>query len=183
MKPIAPARALSCALSSAQFGAQFGALFGALAALIACGPAPEPAAPTAGVTSDPALSGGATAGPGPSGAATPSSTPAPNAGESPSAAPDAAPSAQITEVAGEPGKTAYMKVTAVFANPGARPCRISRYTLEWPGGTKEIQLDDFVIPAKESRQRSVKVHPDNGDLTKLSKESARMALPAKCEAP
>jgi hypothetical protein len=158
MKSIVPVRVQSCALSAAL-------------ALIACGPTPGPAAPTAVVTSGPA----------PSAAAASSSTPS-SAAESPSE-PDAVPSAKITEVAGEPGKTAHMKVTAVFTNPGSRPCRIARYTLEWPGGTKEIQLDDFVIPAKETRQRSVKVHPDNGDLTKLSLDSARMALPAKCDAP
>jgi hypothetical protein len=39
-----------------------------------------------------------------------------------------------------------------------------------------------VIPAGETRQRSVKVHPDDGDLTKLSMESARLTLPTKCEA-
>ena len=148
------------------------ALCGALAALVACGPTPAPEAPAAGATSTtPSPTAGA--------ASSPASSPT---GGAPSA-PDAPPSAKITEVTGEPGKTAHMKVAAVFTNPTSRPCRIARYTLEWPGGTKAIQLDDFVIPAGENRQRSVKVHPTDGDLTKLSTEGARMVLPARCEAP
>jgi hypothetical protein len=92
----------------------------------------------------------------------------------------AAPTAKVTEVAGSKESTAYMKVTAVFSNPGTSPCSIPKYTLIWSGGTKEIKLDDFTIPPGSSRQRSVKVHPDDGDLKTLTMESARIDLPPKC---
>jgi hypothetical protein len=73
-----------------------------------------------------------------------------------------------------------MKVTSIFTNPTSKPCRIPRYTLVWPGGTKQIQLDDFSVPPGESRQRSVRVHPEDGDLKKLTSESARIEVGASC---
>ncbi len=73
-----------------------------------------------------------------------------------------------------------MKVTALFTNPTSRPCRIPSYTLVWPGGTKEIRLDDFTVPPGQSMQRSVRVHPDDGDLGKLTAESARIEVAGQC---
>ena len=74
-----------------------------------------------------------------------------------------------------------MKVTVVFENATARPCKLPRYTLHWDGGTKEIPLDDFSIPPGQSRQRSVRVHPEDGDLTKLDMKSARIEVAARCD--
>jgi hypothetical protein len=90
------------------------------------------------------------------------------------------PTAKVTEVSGSAESTAYMKVTSIFTNPTSKPCRISRYMLVWPGGTKQIQLDDFSVPPGESRQRSVRVHPEDGDLKKLTSESARIEVGASC---
>jgi len=95
---------------------------------------------------------------------------------------DALPTVKVTEVVGSAEGTAYMKVTAVFTNPSSQPCTIRRYTLVWSGGTKQIELEDFSIPAGSSRQRSVKVHPDDGDLKTLTMQSAHIDLP-KCGRP
>jgi hypothetical protein len=100
----------------------------------------------------------------------------------PAAAPAASeptgPVARITEARGTPGDT--MKVVVIFENPTRSPCAIPTYTLRWPGGTKTIELGDFVIPPGESRQRSVKAHPDDGDLTSLQATTATIELPKTC---
>jgi hypothetical protein len=137
-----------------------------LGALLGCGAAPSgpPPTPSDG-TPAPAPSAGAAAG---------------SAAASPGAPTSAGPTAKITEVSGSAESTMYMKVTAVFENPTSRACRIPRYTLVWSGGTKEIRVDDFSIPPGESRQRSVRVHPEDGDLKKLTAESARIELSSSC---
>src|SRR5262245_51564940 len=109
--------------------------------------------------------------------AAPSSAAAPAAPASAAPAGDAPPSATITGVLGSAEATAYMKVTAVFKNPSSRPCKLRRYTLVWSGGQKEIKLDDFSVPAGESRERTVRVHPEDGDLKTLTMQSARVELP------
>lgn len=97
---------------------------------------------------------------------------------SPAASEATGPVARIVEARGTPGDT--MKVVVIFENPTRAPCAIPTYTLRWPGGTKVIELGDFVIPPGETRQRSVKAHPDDGDLTSLQATTATIELPPTC---
>src|SRR5262245_58775883 len=135
----------------------------AFSAFCACSapPATPPAAPASAASDVPA----------------PSGAPAAPAAPATATSDDMPPSATITGVLGSAEATAYMKVTAVFKNPSSRPCKLRRYTLVWSGGQKEIKLDDFSVPAGESRERTVRVHPEDGDLKTLTMQSARVELP------
>ncbi len=75
------------------------------------------------------------------------------------------------------------RVKLVFINPTARPCAITRYVLSWPGGSKPAQPDSFRIPAGESRERWLIVHPNDGDLSALTPDAAKITIEADCSAP
>jgi hypothetical protein len=55
-----------------------------------------------------------------------------------------------------------------------------RYKLVWGGSSKEIKLEDLSIPAGETRERTLKVHPNDGDIKALSVESAQVEVQTDC---
>jgi hypothetical protein len=82
----------------------------------------------------------------------------------------------------EPGKESIPDARArvVFSNPTGRPCRFTGYKLTWPGATKTVKLDGFTVPPGETRERVLKVHPADGDLAKLTPESAQVTIEVDC---
>lgn len=145
-----------------------------------------------------------------SGTPTPAETPAPLgtnpeaplASASPSAAASAAPApttpfgGSATSAAQGPPPTAkvvgttpskespmYLHVEVLFDNQATRACRIDGYVLTWPGGKKTISLESFSVPSHEQKKRSVKVHPDDGDLKTLEPDKASIALKTDCALP
>lgn len=77
----------------------------------------------------------------------------------------------------------YLHVEVSFDNPSSRACRIDGYVLTWPGGKKAISLDGFSVPSHEQKKRSVKVHPDDGDLKTLAPKEASIELKTDCALP
>ena len=118
--------------------------------LTACSSAPPPAA-----TSEAA----APAAEAP--AMTPPAGPAEAAAPAPPTEP---PGARVVAV--EPSKESvpYGRAKVEFTNPGTTPCRFESYKLSWGTSSKEIKLEDFTIPGGQTRERWLKVHPDDGDL-------------------
>jgi len=113
------------------------------------------------------------------------SAPAAGAGSTPAPAPKSKePSARVIAIASsntESGNLVRAKI--VFDNPTARPCQFKSYALSWAGARKEVKLDNFTIPAGETRERSLKVHPEDGKVEALTVESARVEVQTDCDAP
>ncbi|MFT3772373.1 MAG: hypothetical protein QM820_43825 [Minicystis sp.] len=137
------------------------AALGAL--LISCGGAPPPAPATPAAAA-------------PAGSA-PAATPAPAAPVA------AAPTVKVLGVAVSDKGDHFTRVTVSFTNPGGKPCKIASYTLAWPGGTKEFPLENFTLAPGQSQTRAMRVHPGDGDLTKLTDpDVTRISLRSDCGA-
>ena len=95
-------------------------------------------------------------------------------------APAQPPGARVVAV--EPSKESapYARAKIELSNPGPMPCRFVSYTLSWGASTKEIKLEDVSIPAGQTRERWIKVHPADGDLGALKVESARVEATTEC---
>ena len=74
----------------------------------------------------------------------------------------------------------YLHVEVGFDNKSARACKILGYALSWPGGKKDISLENFTVPAHDGKTRSVKVHADDGDLKSLSADKASVVVRFDC---
>jgi hypothetical protein len=74
---------------------------------------------------------------------------------------------------------AYLHVMMSFENPNEHPCTVKSYAVSWPGGTKEIKKD-FSVPAKESVERSMKVHAADGKLDTLKPDAASVSVKSDC---
>jgi hypothetical protein len=120
----------------------------------------------------------------PSPAASPAATaaagsPASTTVASPPASPPISPTARILgALAAESGPD--LKVKLVFENMSPWACRFTSYKLRWGSSAKEIKLDGVTIPAGETRERSIKLHPDDGDLAAFKVESARVEVVTDC---
>jgi hypothetical protein len=136
---------------------------------LSCAASPSPTTPSPDTT--PAASGNAPA----QGSARTAETGAPM-----QPAPNEAPRAKVTKAEIVAKDQYYKRATVAFENPSPYACNITSYTLKWEGGKKEITLDAFSVPPGESRQRSVRVHADDGDLGKLLPESAQVEVHATC---
>lgn len=142
--------------------------------LLACSAAPTP--PEAPATAGTAPDAAAAAQPGTASASQPDAASAPQ----PAAAAAEPPSARVTAV--EPSKESvpYTRAKIELTNPGPKPCRILSYTLSWGAASKEIKLEDLTISPAQTRERWIKVHPNDGDLKALTVEGARVALKTDC---
>ena len=87
--------------------------------------------------------------------------------------------ARIIEVSPKSEGKPYANAKIVFENPTTHVCTISAYTLTWGGGKKRIEKA-FTVPAGESRQRSVRANPNDGDLASLTRESAKVEIQTNC---
>ena len=124
-------------------------------ALLACSSAPPPAAHT----------------PPPAASASPV-TPTPAA--------DEPPSARVTAIAPSRESVPGARAKIVFTNPSHRACRVLGYKLTWAGKSKAITLESLTLPPGETRERWLKLNPDDGDLAALTPESARVDLQIDC---
>lgn len=105
-------------------------------------------------------------------------------GGAPNSAPQGPPpTAKVLEATPSKESALYLHVAVLFDNPSSRACRIHGYVLTWPGGKKTIALDGFSVPSHEQKKRSVKVHPDDGDLSTLTPEKASVEVKSDCAVP
>lgn len=92
--------------------------------------------------------------------------------------------AEVVGITNETEGVPYKSVKMLFKNPSGKACEVSSYELEWPGGKKLVngerspQFEKFMVPAGASRQRSLRVHPSDGDIATLDTASAK--LKAEC---
>src|SRR5262245_52832640 len=107
--------------------------------------------------------------PAPSAASAPvETTPAPAAPPSGSAAattgaevepsPDQSPRARVVSAEIVTKDQYYKRATLAFENPSPYTCTVASYRVTWPGGKKDISLETFTVPPRETRQRSVRMH-------------------------
>ena len=88
------------------------------------------------------------------------------------------PYAKILEIE-PPGKDdADGHVKMLFINPTGQDCRFHAYSVVWPGGKKRIDGKNFKVPAGGRRQRSMRIHPNDGDTSTLSE--ARTEVESDC---
>jgi hypothetical protein len=133
-------------------------------ALLACSSAPPPASPETEASS-------------PSG---PNAAPAAPASETKAAPAAGPPSARVVAVTPSKESEPFSRAKIEFKNPGPKPCRFIGYKLLWGASSKTIELDGFTIPPGETRERSIRVHPNDGDLGALTVDSARVEVNADC---
>jgi len=110
-----------------------------------------------------------------------SSPPVPMGEPPPAAAPaEERPSARVTAVAGSRDNEANARAKIIFTNPAKRACRVLGYTLVWARNKKRITLQDLTLPPGETRERWIKVNPDDGDIAALTPESGQVELETDC---
>lgn len=92
--------------------------------------------------------------------------------------------AEVIEVR-DVGESAPLKsVKMRFANPTGKACEVTQYELTWPGGRKLVNgersssFKSFIVPGGEVRQRSLRVHPSDGETSSLDVSGAK--LHAEC---
>jgi hypothetical protein len=132
-----------------------------LLALPACAAAPPrsvPAAPSTEASEAPAAH-----------AAPPAEAPA-----------DATPTATVTAVAPAKGDAKGLRARMLFSNPSKRTCRVLGYKATWGTRSKTVTLQDLTLPPGETRDRWLKVAPDDGDLDALTVEGTRVELDVAC---
>jgi hypothetical protein len=91
------------------------------------------------------------------------------------------PSARVAAV--EPSRDGglYLRAKILFKNPTTSPCRFMSYRLTWGASSKEIKLDSsLVIPPGENRERWLKVHPEDGDLSDLTEIKSLVQVQTEC---
>jgi hypothetical protein len=74
-----------------------------------------------------------------------------------------------------------LRAKILFKNPTSGPCRFLSYKLTWGTASKEIKLDSLVIPAGENRERWLKVHPEDGDLSDLTEVKSLVQVQTDCQ--
>lgn len=111
-------------------------------------------------------------------AATPAEAPAPATAPADKAAPQpTTPSASVEDFS-QGGDDTLVKI--LFSNPTAGMCEFRAYTLIWPGGKKRIDAKQFHVPAGGKRERNLRVHKSDGDISSLNKASAHVELETSC---
>jgi hypothetical protein len=93
------------------------------------------------------------------------------------------PSARVAAI--EPARDGSMSMRAkiLFKNPTEHTCRFLGYRLTWGASSKEVKLDTLVIPPGENRERWLKVHPEDGDLSDLTELKTLVQVETDCSAP
>jgi hypothetical protein len=110
---------------------------------------------------------------------TAAASPAPAAPPAAAPAASAPPSAHVVDVVPTKGEP-FVRAKIVFENPGKSGCRVLGYKLLWAGKSKAITLGDLTLPPGETRERWLKVSPDDGDLAALTPSSGQIELKAEC---
>jgi hypothetical protein len=100
---------------------------------------------------------------------------------SPTAAPaDDKPSARVTAVEPRTDDAKGVRARILFSNPSSRACRVVGYKMSWAKRNKAVTLQDLTLPPRETRDRWLRVSPDDGDLDALTPEAARVELSLEC---
>jgi hypothetical protein len=71
------------------------------------------------------------------------------------------------------------RVRVEFRNDTDRACHVNGYLVEWPGGKKPAR-PDVEVPARQSRDRWLRVDKADGDLNTLTAEAAKITLQSDC---
>ncbi|HEY5372970.1 MAG TPA: hypothetical protein VIK01_04755 [Polyangiaceae bacterium] len=87
---------------------------------------------------------------------------------------------RVTDVSDSAESIEYKHVTISFSNPTAGPCDMTRYSLAWPGGRKEVEVK-VTLPLGASK-RTVAVGYDSGNIKTLTPASTRVAVFSRCAA-
>lgn len=96
--------------------------------------------------------------------------------------PARAPSGRVAAVEPARDGSVALRAKILFKNPTGRSCRFLSYKLTWGTSSKEIKLDALVIPAGENRERWLKVHPEDGDLSDLTEVKSLVQVQTDCDA-
>lgn len=88
--------------------------------------------------------------------------------------------AEVIEVRDVGESAPYKSVKMRFVNPSGKACEVTQYELTWPGGRKLVNgersssFKKFLVPAGEVRQRSLRVHPSDGETSSLDVAGAKL---------
>jgi hypothetical protein len=93
------------------------------------------------------------------------------------------PSGRVAAVEPARDGSATLRAKILFKNPTNGPCRFLSYKLTWGTASKEIKLDSLTIPAGENRERWLKVHPEDGDLSDLTEVKSLVQVHTTCDSP
>ncbi len=132
---------------------------------------------TAGCTASAPQPAAAPATPPPAPATPTPPSPAEQAAAPAPAAESGNPSASVEEFAAEGDET---RAKILFVNPTAHSCEFRSYTLIWPGGKKRVDAKAFHVSAGGKRERSLRIHKNDGDISSLNKGSAHVEIETDC---
>lgn len=125
-------------------------------AACAASPPPEPPSPA-----------------GPAAAPSASSTAPPPAAERP-------PAGRVGAVDASKDAVMSLRVKIVFENPTKKPCRITGYRLTVGAWKKDVTLDGFDLPPGETRERWLRVNPEDRAPLDPPLVSGQVDLKADC---
>jgi hypothetical protein len=92
-----------------------------------------------------------------------------------------APHGRVLGVAVSDKDDHFTRVTVAFENPTDKPCKVPGYKLTWDGGKKEITLENLTLAPGQRQTRAVRIHKEDGDLTKLTgPDVAHVELHTQC---
>jgi hypothetical protein len=106
------------------------------------------------------------------------SAPAASAQPASAAPAEERPSARVTEVKLDDAARGRAKI--LFSNPSKHECRVSAYKLVWGARSKVISVQAVALPPGETRERWIKLDRDDGDLTAVTPEGAKVELTFTC---
>ena len=98
-------------------------------------------------------------------------------------APGPAPTGRVVSISESNESEKYLHVEISFENQGGTACKIVGYTLTWPGGKKDIELEKFSVPPKDAKTRSARVHPSDGQLETLKTDASTVSVKSDCGTP
>ena len=95
--------------------------------------------------------------------------------------PQRMPSGRVAAV--EPARDGSIALRAkiLLKNPTNHVCRFLSYKLSWGTASKEIKLEPLVLSPGENRERWLKVHPEDGDLSDLTEIKSLVQVQVECE--
>ncbi|HEY4120875.1 MAG TPA: hypothetical protein VGM56_23590 [Byssovorax sp.] len=98
------------------------------------------------------------------------------------AAASARPTVTLNGIAVSAKDDHFTRVTVTFRNPGGVPCKITNYTLTWPGGTKTFPLDNFILGPGGEQVRAMRLHESDGNIHGLiDPKEAHVELESDCK--
>jgi hypothetical protein len=93
------------------------------------------------------------------------------------------PSGRVAAIEPARDGSVALRAKILLKNPTNHTCRFLSYKLTWGTASKEIKLEPLVIPPGENRERWLKLHPEDGDLSDLTEVKSLVQVQADCEGP